>query len=55
MVTVKAYKTDGETRVGVWVNNTFKEEVDTHQGFNTKQAKQYLRDKYCNNINQKQY
>lgn len=51
MIKIKSYKVDGETRVGVWVDSVFKEEVDTYSGFNTRQARQYLMNKYSNKNN----
>lgn len=46
MVKVKSYKVDGETRVGIWVNNVFKDEVDCNSQFSRKEAKEYLMDAY---------
>jgi hypothetical protein len=42
----KQYRVDGETRVGIWVNDDFKEEVDCNSVFNPSDAKEYLMSKY---------
>lgn len=39
MIKIESYKIDGGRRVGV--NNTSKEEVDTHSEFNMRQAMKY--------------
>lgn len=46
MITTKTYTVDGETRVGVWVDGQFKEEVDCCSDFSPAEAKEYLKKKY---------
>lgn len=46
MIKTKTYKVDGETRVGIWVDNHFEEEIDCYSDFPPKEAEEYLRNKY---------
>jgi hypothetical protein len=46
MVKIKSYKVDGETRVGIWVNNVFKAEVDCNSQYSVKEAKADLMEGY---------
>jgi hypothetical protein len=46
MVQIKSYKVDGETRVGIWVNNVLKHEVDCHSQYTVKEAKADLMEGY---------
>lgn len=46
MLKIKVYKVDGVTVVGAWVNNQFKQEVDTHSQLSVKEAKEFLKSQY---------
>lgn len=46
---LKTYKVDGETRVGIWINDNFVEEVDCYSDFKPKEAKEYLKSKHITN------
>jgi hypothetical protein len=45
-VKIKSYKVDGETRVGIWVNNVWKWEVDCNSQYSVREAKENLMDLY---------
>ena len=49
-IKIKTYTVDGEVRVGIWVNGTFTEEIDTCSDFSAAEARKYLRDKYTNKL-----
>jgi len=45
-ITFKKIEVDGETRVAMFINEKFADEVDLHSGFSVRDAKESLRDGY---------
>lgn len=48
MIRIEQYKVDGETRLSLYLDDEFMEEVDCHSQFTPKQARSYLKEKYRN-------